>query len=160
MMDLAEATRQPIAVKLAGKDYTIRPRTLAELGELQSWFKRTIPSPIVRAAESIEEAKRRGVPMSEPLRRMILEQATHAASTWPPRIGSGPWLEALDAANEEHEVIRFALAPTHPDVTSETARELTNNAEPEELFAVTHILFLGKSPDPKPTAPPLIPTTT
>jgi hypothetical protein len=157
-MDLAEATRQPIPVKLAGKDYTIRPRTLAELGELQAWFKRAIPSPIVRAAESIEEARRRGVAMPESARALIYAEAVKAAATWPPRLGSMAWLEALDAANAEHEVVRFALAPTHPEVTDDIAQAIMAEATGEELGVVTYILFMGKHPDPK-AQPPATTTT-
>ena len=160
-MDLAEFSREPIDLTLAGQSFRVRPRPLKELGPLQAWFKRTIRTPLVRAAEAVEQLRRLKLPVSAVVEGLILAQAQREELAWPPVIGSFAWLDAVDRADQAAEVVRYALAPLHPEITLERAKELLEAAEPGEVGTLTAVLFTGKLPDPKASGTePTVPATT
>jgi hypothetical protein len=150
-MDLATATAKAITVRLAGKDFAVRARPLSELGELQKWFKDSIPSPLVRAMEAAEKARR--LKVGQAVIDLVLDHAQRAELAWPPRLGSWHWLDAVDQAGKQGHVIAFALKADHPDVDDAEADRLIEAAEPGEVATVACVLFHGRLPDPKELAP-------
>jgi hypothetical protein len=158
-LDLATATAQPIPLTLAGRPYLAKPRTLDELGELQAWVKRTIPSPLVRTYESIESAHRHMVNVRAETRDAALRVANEAEASWPPRVGSLTWAQALENANQVPYFIRWALLPCHPDLTTEAAHAIYQDANAGELLDLIAASVLGRAPGPK-SRPGLGPATT
>jgi hypothetical protein len=151
-VDLAQANLEPIPVRLGGETYRVRPRPLAELGELQALYKRSIPSPLTRTLEAIDQADRRGAKLSEGLKRLAISTAQR--EPWPPRVGSLAWLTDLDEAGLAPEVVRFALAPEHPDVDLTKATQLVADADSGELSWLVLALFHGRGEgDLRPKAP-------
>src|SRR5690606_13533385 len=106
-----------IPVTIAGQTYRVRVRPLAELGQLQAVYKREVASPILRAAEALEQAERLGVRLSEPTRRLMMSQAHREAKHWPPLLGSHAWLSDMDEAGLAHHVLHVALSAEHPELT-------------------------------------------
>jgi hypothetical protein len=160
MMDLGEATGQSVKVRIAGRDWQIKPRTLSELGELAGWFKREIPSPLVRAMQAVEQARRLRVGIGEAVQAATLEAAQRAELAWPPRVGSIRWLDAVDQAEQQAHVLAFALKPEHPEIDDAVAAELTERAEAGECATAVYAMLIGDLPSPKAAAPTMGPTMT
>jgi hypothetical protein len=156
-MDLSESVGSSIPVKLAGRQWLIKIRTLAELAELQAWFKREIPSPLVRAMEAAQKAQKSKI--SQAIIDMVLEHAQRAELAWPPRLGSWHWLDAVDQIGKQGHVIAFALKPEHPEVDEAEANRLIEAAESGEVATLACVLFHGRLPDPKELAPTMGQTT-
>lgn len=152
-MDLAELVGAAVEVPLAGRVFLVSPRPLRVLGELQGWFKRAVPGPVVRAAEQIEQARRLGIPMSREMRELAMDAAVKAGQSWPPQLGGAAWCEAVDAAGLAHEVIRFALTQHQPDVTAEDCRALADGATASEIAGLLLVLFYGTTAPPKASTP-------
>ena len=151
-MDLAHASGQPIEIALAGATYRVRVRPLGELGGLQAIYKREIPSPLLRAAEALDQAEARGVKLSEPTRRLLISQAHREAKHWPPLIGSLAWLSDVDEAGLAADVLHFALKPEHPELGKADCEAIWREATDAELAAFVAAFFRGKAPgdaDPK-----------
>jgi hypothetical protein len=158
-VDLAVMTKQPLDVELAGKAWRLKPRTYSELGELQAWFKRSVRSPLVRTMESLEQARSLGVAIEAPVRELMVRVATEKLATWPPRVGSVAWLEAVEEAGLEPHVVHFALSALHPELTVDQAAELCREAAPGETGVIAFALFSGRLPDPKAGVTPTTTTT-
>jgi hypothetical protein len=158
-VDLGEATGQSVKVRIAGQDWSVRPRTLAELGELQGWFKRTIPSPLVRAMQSVEQARRLKVGVGEVVQTLVIEAAQRAELAWPPRVGSHHWLDAVDQAGEQAHVVAFALRPEHPEIDDAAAASLGERADVGECATAVYAMLFGDLPTPKAEAPTMGPMT-
>lgn len=144
-MDTAEAGRQPIPVTLAGREYFVRPRTFGEIAELQAWFKRRIPGPLVRVLAAFDFAEREGVRYSPATRKAMMEQAQDDELSWPPRPGSLPWIRAIDSREHIPYVIRWLL----PHLGEQDAVELYDTAAGSEIL---ELLIAGLLPRPKATA--------
>jgi hypothetical protein len=168
MADLGTLSGGAVEIALAGERFLVSPKPLKVLGELQAWFKRTIPGPIARAAEEMDAADRAGVRLSRWAREMAMDAAARATTRWPPRVGSLEWLDAIDRAELGHHVIRVALAEHHPDVAEAESMRLADGCTPDELNILVGVLFWGldpkalrpagggpvATPAPSPTTPP------
>jgi hypothetical protein len=157
-LDLAIATKQPVPVTLAGREYLIRPRTLDELGELQAWYKRAVASPLTRALSAIESSKGHGFTLRAETRDAMLSVALAADASWPPRVGSLAWARAVEDSGEFPHVIRWALLPCQP--TKAEAAALYESTGPGDLLAILYAAVLGKAPDPKDRGATATPPTT
>ena len=157
MMDLSETLGKSLTVTLAGKEWQVKIRTLAELADLQAWFRRAIPSPLVRAMEAAEKA--RAAKVGQAILNLVLEHAQRSELAWPPRLGSWHWLDAVDQAGQQGHVIAFALQPEHPEIDDAAAEKLIEDASAGEVATVACVLFHGRLPDPKELAPSMGQTT-
>jgi hypothetical protein len=169
-MDLATATQQPIRLPMAGRTWKVRARSLEELGPLQAWFRETIPAPLVRAMQSLEQARKLRVDLGDSVKRMLLDHAQQETLAWPPMVLSWHWRRAVDEAGHAWKVVHYALVAEHPELTEDEARTLADTSEPGELSNVAYALRWGEPPpDPKAegasvttgqtSSPPLSPTT-
>jgi hypothetical protein len=148
-MDLAEYTREDLIVPLGEERYALKPRTLAELGELQGWFKRTIPSPLTLAIGSLDQCERVGTKVHPKVRDAVLHVASLHERQWPPRIGTRAWLAHVEDAEQIGHLILWGLEPRHPQMTRPKADVLAAQATDEQLAAFCCGLFTGTLPDPK-----------
>ena len=148
-LDLAEATRQDLVVTLAGNEYALPVRTLRDLGPLQAWFKRLVPSPLTRTIASLDQCDRQGIATPSVLRSALFDTALRQERTWPPRPGSIEWLAAVEDADQIHHLIAWGLGPRHPNLTDDAARTIVREATVEELSIYFFGLFTGRLPDPK-----------
>lgn len=159
-MDLADATGQPVTVTIAGREWRVKPRGLDEMGELQGWFKREIPSPGVRAMLSVDQARRLKLGIGQAVLDAMLEAGQRGDLSWPPRVGSYHWLDAVDQAGKAAHVLAFALRPEHPEIDDDAAGKLSERAGDGEVATAVYAALFGGLPDPKAPAPTTGPTTT
>jgi hypothetical protein len=146
MADLGTLSGGAAEIALAGETFLVSPKPIKALGELQAWFKRTIPGPLARAAEEMDAADRAGARLSRWAREMAMDAAARATTRWPPRVGSLEWLDAIDRAELGHHVIRAALATHQPDITEADAMRLADGCTPEELNILVGVMFWGIDP--------------
>lgn len=147
-------------VTLAGQSFTVRKLKLREWGELQAWLKHAVPSPIAEAARALIEAKTRGEDIPNGIRREILDHAQEAARLWPPRVGSMPWILALeDTAGGTARFVSTALGASGYTLTEDGAEQLAGDSTNEELADLIRVCLHGEAPSPKSkastTGPPL-----
>jgi hypothetical protein len=160
---LDAATAEPISLPLAGGTYQVKPRTLAELAPLQAWFRESIPGPLLRTAEALEQARRLKIDLGSDVRNALLDAAHRESLAWPPMLLGYYWRRAVDDAGHAWKVVHCALQPCHPSVTEEEARRLVDASEPGELGTIAYVLRYGAMPepiDPKAEAGTATPTTT
>ena len=143
-MNIAEYAREPVEFPIAGALRPVKPRTLAELGEVQAWFLRTVPTPLARAARGLA-----GSTLPKFLQEAAVMAATRAEIGWPPRVGSAQWFQAVDDADVGAELVRWVLAPTHPDLDVETARAILDESDPLEVVEAALFAFTGARRPPK-----------
>ncbi|MFO0887544.1 MAG: hypothetical protein U0790_00195 [Isosphaeraceae bacterium] len=153
-MNTAEATRQDMRVTLAGVEYSLPVRTLQDLGPLQAWFLREIPSPMTRALASLSQCERQGIEVAPAVRSVLLDAAIRHEQAWPPAMGSRKWLLAVDDRDQVGHLIAWGLGPRHPHLTEEMAAAIAIQATNAELAIYCRALISGKLPDPKAPAPP------
>lgn len=146
MADLGTLASGPIAITLGGASYLVSPRPLKALGEMQAWFKRSIPGPLAKAAEAIDAADRAGVVLSRWAREAAMDAAAKLQARWPPRIGSIEWLDAIDREEAAWVVIRHALEPHQPGMTEAEAKRLADLCTPTELVDLVGAIFWGLDP--------------
>jgi hypothetical protein len=147
MLSIDQATNAPAEIDLAGASFHVRTLTLAEWGELQAWLKRHAPSPIERAAEAIKRASDDGKPLAQWLREEILSNAQEQSLRWPPKVGTLPWLEALDATPDGMAtLLHRALRELQPATALDECRTLAERATQEEIGALVGFLFFGLDP--------------
>lgn len=153
-MNTAEATRQDMPVTLAGVEYSLPARTLQELGPLQAWFLREVPSPLTRALASLGQCERQGIDVAPAVRSVLLDAAMRHEQAWPPAMGTRKWLNAVDDRDQVGHLIAWGLGPRHPHLTEALAAEIALKATAVELAIFCRALISGKLPDPKSPAPP------
>lgn len=146
MLSIDQATNAPTQISLGGASFHVRTLTLAEWGELQAWLKRNAPSPIERAAEAIKRASDDGKPMPQWIRDEILSNAQEQSLRWPPKVGTLPWLEALDATTDGMATLLHRAFRELQTVTLEQCRELAEKATQEEIGLLVGFLFFGLDP--------------
>lgn len=164
-MDLAQATGAVETIDLAGEEFRVRLLTLKEWGELTAWLKRRNPSPLTRAARAIDQAAELGEPLSAAAREQLLEHAQRAALSWPPRIGSQEWLDALDRTDGGHaEFIYLALSKTDPAFTRDHAEALAGRFVGRDFNELLRVSFYGTptalAPKARPAAEAAAPSPT
>jgi hypothetical protein len=164
-VDSATLSNAPREVSIAGKTYMVSALELGEWGKLQAWLRDHAKDPVVAAMESLNRARASGVEVTPEDRKALLEDARSEAKVWPPRVGSGAWLDLLtETDGASAQFLRAVLRKHQPDLTDADADRLCRDASPEESWAVIR-RALGYVPVPKaegagetPTPPPS-PTT-
>jgi hypothetical protein len=159
-VDIADASGQPIPVRIAGRDWLVKPRTLTELGSLQAWFKREVPSPLVRAMQAVEQSRRLKTGVGDAIQTLVIEAAQRSELSWPPRVGTYHWLDAVDQVGKESHVLAFALQAEHPEIDDAAAELLVEQSKSGEVAAACFAMIYGVAPAPKSEAPATMPGTT
>lgn len=153
-MDLAALTNQPVPVSLAGRTLLVRPRTLRELGHWQAWYKRSVKHPIAAALEGLRAAEAAGVPVTKDLRDAVLAAAQREAQSWPPRIGTYHWYQAIDAVEGGWPaILHLALADTHPELTAADCERLWTEAANDEVWELIGLAIYGETAPASGSAP-------
>lgn len=149
-MDLAQATGAIESIDLAGQSYPIRALTLNEWGKLQAWLKKHHPSPVTRAAEAIKQARDAGAPLDQATQDDLLDHAQRAALTWPPRVGTRSWLDAIESAEGglEH-LLHAVLSAADPAATPERAELLARAVPVEGWIELISLALHGRPSAPK-----------
>jgi uncharacterized protein (DUF1800 family) len=159
MMDSTQATRCPVALTLAGKDYPIRQLSHSEWAPLQAWLKKSVPSPVAEAVRAIRELESADSRPSDPERSAIMANAHEQARLWPPRVGSQHWFDALNAIDGAPAMtIRAILAAGGTAVTDDEADAIFAEASVEEVGAMWAQALHGDAPSPKATTGTTDPT--
>jgi hypothetical protein len=124
-MDLVQATGGGEELLLGGQTFNIRLLTLREWSEVQKFLKKELPSPVTRAAIAIQQAKVAGTPLDSSTVDALYDRAEKAALTWPPRIGTKEWFDALDTVEGGWERVLFeVVSKVNPAFTLPQADEL------------------------------------
>lgn len=140
-------------VTLAGRSFEVRKLRLREWGELQGWLKTAVPSPVAEAARALMDLKSKGEKIDADVRESILTHAQEAARLWPPRVGSLPWVVALDqAAGGTARLIAAAIRATGALIGADEADDLAEACTSVELSDLIRVCLHGEMPDPKPMA--------
>jgi hypothetical protein len=137
-------------VTLAGKTYEVRKLKLREWGELQSWLKTSVPSPVVEAVRALQALKAGGDKVDPDVRESILSHAQEAARLWPPRVGSMPWIVALDETpGGAARLIAAAIRATGTVIGADEADEMGEACTSIELGDLIRVCLYGEMPSPK-----------
>lgn len=146
-MDLAQATGAVETIDLAGEEHQVRLLTLKEWGAITAWLKRQNPSPLTRAAQSIEQARVQGEPLSAATQDQLLDHAQRAALNWPPRLGSTEWFDALDRSDGGQGRLLFeVLSKTEPEFTIERAEVLVKRFSVDDFNELLRVALYGAPP--------------
>lgn len=160
MMDSTQATRCPVALTLAGKEYPIRQLSHSEWAPLQAWLKKSVPSPVAEAVRAIRELEAAGERPSDSERSAIMANAHEQARLWPPRVGSQHWFDALNAIHDAPgHVIQAVLASGGTSVPLDEADRIFTAATLAEVGAMWAQALHGDAPSPKATTGTTAPTT-
>ncbi len=154
-MDLAQATGAAETIDLGGEPYQVRLLTMREWGGVMAWLKRENPSPVTRAGIAIQQAKDDGVPMDSATEDKILDHAQRTALSWPPRLGSPAWFDALDRIEGAYgRLLLEVLSKTDPTFTLERGDALAQRVRSEEWPELVRVALWGTPPAPKAETPP------
>jgi hypothetical protein len=146
-MDLAQAVGAVEVVDLAGEEFPVRLLTLKEWGAVTAWLKRANPSPVTRAVRAIDEAAADGAPLSAPAREALLDHAQRAALSWPPRLGSSEWFDAIDRTDGGPAKLIFeVLSKADAAFTSERAEVLARRFEIRDYSELLRVALYGTPP--------------
>lgn len=150
MMDSTQATRTPVPLTLAGKEYPIRQLSHSEWAPLQAWLKKSVPSPVAEAVRAIRELEAAGERPTDSERSALMANAHEQARLWPPRVGGQHWFDALNAIDGAPErTIRAILASGGTAVTDDEAHEIFAGSSVEEITAMWAQALHGDAPRPK-----------
>ena len=113
-----------------------------------------MPSPIAEAARALQAVEgpraRRSMPT---IRQSILDHAQEAARLWPPRVGSLPWITALnDAPEGTARFLSQAFKASGHELEETDAEQLAEDCSDTELGDVIRVCLHGEMPAPKSTA--------
>jgi hypothetical protein len=149
-MDLSITVGAVEEIDLAGEPVAVRPLNFAEWGRLTAWLKRQHPSPLTRAALAVAEASAAGTPLPAEAEERLYDHAQKAALSWPPRLGSVAWFDAIESveAGPAHllgEVLTLADPAFDRGRVAGLVRRM-RSADWAELFRVA---LWGAPPRPK-----------
>lgn len=160
MMDSTQATRCPVGVTLAGKEYPIRQLGHSQWAPLQAWLKKAVPSPVAEAMRAMRELEQSGEPLGDSARSMLMTNAHEQARLWPPRVGGQHWFDALNAIDgAPARTIQAILAAGGTEVSLDEADRIFADSSVEEMGALWVQALHGDAPAPKATTGPTSPTT-
>lgn len=155
MPSLDVMTAAPRLIHVAGQSYAVRPLTLRQWGDLQAWLRDNGLSPLRQIrANDLEH-------LTPEQQQVILDAAYRdQKATWPPAVGSLDWVHAMSAApGGNTEFIRAVLSRDRPDVTTEVAELIREQATELENQAILFAALGFEVPDPKSAAPETLPMT-
>jgi len=151
-MDLALMTSAPVPITLAGQPYNVRLLKLREWGALQAWLKASVPSPIAEALRALEQLKAAGEKLDPAIRQAVLDHAQDAARLWPPRVGSVPWITALNSVEGgTAKFIETALFVAGYTLIINEVDALEKDSSIDEIADLIRVCLHGEPPLPKST---------
>lgn len=132
--DIATLTATPRTVKLAGRNYSVRPLTLGDYGKLQAWLESQMPDTLGLVLSHCRD----GVPV--PLQKHMISEALQQASR--PRIKLGsPEADAMLATMDgAKQMIRLGISRCDPTFDDAAAQALFEQASAEELAAAIQVM--------------------
>lgn len=166
-MNFTQAINGTIPLSLGGSEYPVRPLKFREWAPLQAWIIGHVPSPLARVARTLAELKDAGTPADEATEDLLLDHAHKECLSWPPRVGSETWIEALDGAEGGlAELTRIALAAGGTIVEGAKLSQLVEAMTPIEVLSLVHLAVYGigvkkdeptqaQEPNPKPESIPV-----
>jgi hypothetical protein len=136
-MDIADLTKAPREVVIAGKTFSVRPFEFREWGELQAFVKDHGDDPVTRALRSLDNAERKGIRVAAETRNELLREAKLEAINWPPQVMTSAWFkEVSEIPGGAVEFLWKALKTTWPQAPEHLARELEDKMTAEESAAL------------------------
>lgn len=160
MLTSTQAANSTEPVTLAGKAYPVRQLKFHEWADLQSWLKSVCPNPLAVAAKALSELRAQGAPIDPIVQKAMFEQAQEESRRWPPKIGSGAWLRALeDIEGGRGRFLQVALEAGGTELSDEEADDVVERATLEELGELMRVCLFGEPPHPKRTTTLTDPTT-
>jgi hypothetical protein len=149
MYPLDVITNAARPVTLAGKPYPVRQLKLKEWGELQAWLKAAVPSPVTLAVRALSEAAASG-PVPKSVEDALFRQAQEESRRWPPKVGSFPWLRALDDVEGGRAMFfRVALRAGGTELSEDEAAALSEATKIDELGELITSCLEGDHRPPK-----------
>lgn len=146
-MDFIQATNTPISLKIAGSNYSVRFLNFRELASVSAWIEEHVPSPYARAAQALTQLRASGKAPDSATEELLLDHAANAMLSWPPRVGTKPWFDALDGAEGGLvELIYTILSKTVPSFDRAKAQELIDKLNAEEILEIVYLGVLGVRP--------------
>lgn len=158
-MNLIQATNTPVKLRLGGTEYPVRFLNFRELASVSAWIEEHVPSPLARAMQAIGQLKAAGKAPDSATEETMLDHATNASLSWPPRVGSKPWFDALDGAEGGlAELVFTIISKTIPNFDREKAQSLVDKVTAEEFLDLAYLGVYGirlkkdeaADPDPDP----------
>lgn len=150
---------------MGGERYHVRPLTFRELAALSAWIEDHVPSPLARAAQALTQLRSGGKAPDSSTEELLLDHAANQMLSWPPRVGSKPWFDALDGTDGGlAELIYVVLSKTVPGFDRTKAQALTDKMSAEEVLELVYLGVLGVrqkkdeaavDPEPAPEASPM-----
>lgn len=143
-MNLIQATNTPVKIELAGTAYSVRTLNFRELASVSAWIEDHVPSPLARALQAIGQLKAAGKALDAATEELILDHATNAMLSWPPRVGSKPWFDALDGADGGLvELVYTILSKTVLGFDREKSQGLVDKLTSEEILDLVYLGIYG-----------------
>jgi hypothetical protein len=127
-MDRATLTNAPREFALGGRTFLVTSLTEAEKGQLQAWLKARHPGPL-GALDDATLAR-----FGPANRRALIDAAVAQARSWPPRVGSQAWWDAMDTVEGGGaKFLHLVLSRANPFSEAEAA-ELNRTLELDEFL--------------------------
>lgn len=146
-MDLIQATNTPVSLKLGGASYKVRFLNFRELATVSAWIEEHVPSPLARAVQALTQLRGAGKAPDSGTEELLLDHAASQMLSWPPRVGTKTWFDALDGTDGGLvELVYTILSKTVPDFDREKAQVLTNKLEAHEVLELIYLGVLGVRP--------------
>lgn len=150
-MDFIQATNTPVMLELGGAKYKVRTLNFRELAPLSAWIEEHVPSPLDSAMKAIGRFQDPDPRVEETL----LEYATNAMLSWPPRPGTKTWFDALDGADGGlTELVYTILSKTIPNLDRAKAESIKNTMTVEEFLELVYLGVMGVRPKKGEDVPP------
>lgn len=146
-MDLIQATNTPISLRLGGASYQVRSLNFRELASISAWIEENVPSPLARAAQALTQLRGVGKSPDSGTEELLLDHAANQMLSWPPRVGTKAWFDALDGADGGLvELVYTILSKTVPSFDREKAQVLSEKLEASEVLELIYLGVLGVRP--------------
>lgn len=146
-MDLTQATNTPVSLKLGGTSYQVRFLNFRELAVVSAWIEEHVPSPLARAVQALAQLHGTGKTTDSGTEELLLDHASNQMLSWPPRVGTKAWFDALDGADGGlAELVYTILSKTVPGFDREKARALTDKLDVSEVLELIYLGVLGVRP--------------
>lgn len=146
-MDFIQATNTPITLTLAGSKYPVRFLNFRELAPISAWIEEHVPSPLARAVQSLTQLRAVGKAPDAATEELLLDHAANAMLSWPPRVGSKSWFDALDGADGGlTELVYTILSKTNLSLDRDKVQGIIDKLNGEEILEVVYLGVLGIRP--------------
>lgn len=143
-MNFIQATNTPIKIELGGERYSVRFLNFRELAPVSAWIEEHVPSPLANATQTIQKLRSAGKSPDSTMEELLLDHAMNQMLSWPPKVGTEPWFDALDGTDGGlAELVYTILSKTVVGFDRDKARTLSDKMSREEVLELAYLGVYG-----------------